>query len=441
MISTLGGKLSIRTPEDGTIPEATRILLLTFVAVCLGALVGLERQVAQEESEGEKDFPGVRTFAFTALIGALAVLIARGLGEWLAVSMFIASATFLVLRYRWDATTRGDPGYTTEIASLCTFAVGALAQLGELMVATVVTIVMVALLRSKKVLHQAAELLSARDMEMLIRFLVITGIVLPLLPEDPVATLVEVSKLFEVLGPRDVWRMVVLISSVSFFGYALMRLGAGRSSQLIAGMLGGLVSSTATAVAYARAARGVAASRDYETLVVASVAVSFVRTALLLLFVSPGLLGSLYVPLGAMFGVGMALALTRHAPAGQAVEAHEYGNPLGLRTAVSFAGFYALVLLLVEAAREHFAEAGIYLLSALAALPGASAATLSLARLHADAGLSADVAYQAITVVAITTTIAKVGLLIALGDRSFVRRVAPSLAAIAAVGALALWRM
>ncbi len=355
--------------------------------------------------------------------------------------MFLASATFLVLRYRWDATTRGDPGYTTEIASLCTFAIGALAQLGELLVATVITIAMVALLRSKKILHRATELLSARDMEMLIRFLVITGIVLPLLPDDPVASLVKISKLFEVLRPRDVWRMVVLISGVAFVGYALMRLGAGRSSQLIAGMLGGLVSSTATAVAYSRAARGLAESRDYETLVVASVAVSFVRTAIVLLFVSPELLGTLYVPLGAMFGVGLALTLARHAPIGQTVEAHQYGNPLGLRVAVSFAGFYALVLLTVEAAREHFAEAGLYLLSAIAALPGASAATLSLARLHADAGLSEAVAERAITVVAITTTLAKVGLLIGFGDRPFVRRVAPSLIAVAAVGALALWRI
>ena len=124
--------------------------------------MGLERQVAQEESEGEKDFPGVRTFSFTALIGALAVLVGRELGEWLVVAMFLANATFLVLRYRWDATTRGDPGYTTEIASLCTFAIGALAQMGELLVAAVITIAMVALLRSKRFLHSAAEVVCAR---------------------------------------------------------------------------------------------------------------------------------------------------------------------------------------------------------------------------------------------------------------------------------------
>ena len=99
------------------------------MALLLGALVGLERQVAEGESEGEKDFPGVRTFAFTALLGALSVLVSRELGTPLiGVALFLASVAFLVLRYRYAVEARQDVGYTTEIASMCTFAVGALAQ-------------------------------------------------------------------------------------------------------------------------------------------------------------------------------------------------------------------------------------------------------------------------------------------------------------------------
>jgi hypothetical protein len=72
-----------------------------LVALSLGALVGLERQVAQGESGGEKDFPGVRTLAFMSLLGALAVLLGRLLHPWIAVALFAAGATFLVLRYRY----------------------------------------------------------------------------------------------------------------------------------------------------------------------------------------------------------------------------------------------------------------------------------------------------------------------------------------------------
>ena len=71
---------------------------------------------------------------------------------------------FLILRYRFDSEKNADPGYTTETASLCTFAIGALAQSGELLVATVITIAMVTLLRSKRALHRVADLLSPADM-------------------------------------------------------------------------------------------------------------------------------------------------------------------------------------------------------------------------------------------------------------------------------------
>lgn len=401
------------------------------MALCLGALVGLERQVAQEESQGEKDFPGVRTFAFMALVGALAVLLARELGPLLAVALFAAAATFLILRYRYDTGERGDPGYTTEIASLCTFAVGALAQSGYLLVATVVTIAMVALLRSKRVLHRVGELLSPVDMEVLIRFLVITGIVLPLLPDTPYGP-------YDVLRPRDVWRMVVLISGLSFVGYVLMRMRAGRSGYVVAGLLGGLVSSTATAVAYARAARGALATRSVEALVVLAVSTAFVRLAIEVGVVAPALLPRVAGVLAAMWGVGLGLAFVRHRSAEGHAE-HAYDNPLSLRAALTFAALYAVVLLASAAGRDLFAETGLYAVSALTGLAGGDAPTLSLARLVRSGQLPAEVGARGVAVVAVATTLGKVAILAALGGPRFAGRVVPTLLAVAATGAATAW--
>ncbi|MBW2281425.1 MAG: MgtC/SapB family protein [Deltaproteobacteria bacterium] len=403
-------------------------MLHTFVALCLGALVGLERQVAQEESGGEKDFPGVRTFAFTALLGALAVLVSRELGPWLGVALFAAISTFLVLRYRYDAATRDDPGYTTEIASLCTFAVGVLAQSDKLLLATVVTIAMVALLRSKRVLHRAGELLSPVDMEALIRFLVITGIVLPLLPDDPI------DPFYEVLRPRDVWRMVVLISGVSFAGYVLMRLRAGRSSQLVMGLLGGFVSSTAAALAYTRAARAAADSRPFESLVVLAASTSFLRIGLMLAVAGPDLLPAVAPVLVVMSATSFALAVLRHRPEASG-ETHDFGNPLTMRFAFGFAAVYAVVLLVVAAARDKLGLAALYATSAVAGLMGADAPSLSLARLSGDGVLDPAVAASGIVGVALAATLGKVGI-VAIGARgAFPLRVGGSLLLTLAAGA------
>jgi uncharacterized membrane protein (DUF4010 family) len=364
------------------------------------------------------------------------------MGPWIAVALFAASAMFLVFRYRYDTVQRDDPGYTTEIASLCTFAVGAIAQSGSedpnrLVIAAVITVVMVGLLRFKRVLHGMVEYLSPTDMEMFIRFLVITVIVLPLLPT-------ETYDPFEVLSPRGVWWMVVLISGLSFAGYVLMRVGAGYRSYVITGLLGGLVSSTATAFAYARAARDVPESRRYETIVVIAAATVFFRLALILLVVAPSLLPGSLPALGVMFAVGLALTFLRHRPDGVpreeegAVEKPEYENPLSMRAAFGFAAIYAVVLLLAAAAGEYFASAGTYLVTAIASTVGSDAPTLSLARLANDGQLGIAVAAKGVGLVGIMTTIGKVGILVAVGRGAFMRRVALTLVVIAAAGVAAL---
>lgn len=394
--------------------------------------MGLERQVAQEESGGEKDLPGVRTFAFLALVGALTVMVSEVLGPWIAAGLFLATSAFLVLRYSYDMSRRDDPGYTTEIASLCIFAVGVLAQSGQLLVATVITIGMVALLRSKRALHKASELLEPAEMEILIRFLVITGIVLPLLPNEPV------EGFFGVLRPRDVWRMVVLISGVSFVGYALMRLRAGRSGHAIMGFLGGLVSSTATAITYARAARELGETRRYETLVLLAAAAAFFRVGIMLAVINPSLLPHVVLPLGAMFSVGMAFGFVWREPGDVGNGGSAYKNPLRMKLAFAFAGLYATILVLVAAARDLVGETAVYILSAVAALGGADAPSLSLARLASDGQLDLKTASVAVVVVAISTTLGKAVIVAGLGGGAFARRVAPALLTMAIVGIVVL---
>jgi uncharacterized membrane protein (DUF4010 family) len=424
--ASLGG-----VEEDG-IPEATQLLIPTFVALCLGALVGLERQVAEQESAGEKDFPGVRTFAFTALVGALAVMLADRMGPWIGVALFLAVTTFLVLRYYYDTAGRGDPGYTTEIASLCTFAVGALAQSGSLVPATVVTVVMVALLRSKRAFRRAGELLEAADVEVLIRFLVITAVVLPLLPTDPI------DPFFGVLVPRNVWWMVVLISGMAFVGYVLMRVRPDRSNHLITGVLGGLVSSTATTVAYARASLGLAHARTHQLIVVLAAATAFLRMGIELAVVNPALLLRVAGPLAILLASGLVLGFALHRPEQESSGAPSYENPLTLRIALTFAALYATVLLVVAGASRAFSDTGVLALSALAAIPGADAPTLSLARLAADGSLSLDVAARGVLVVAVATTVSKAGILLVVARRDFALRAGGTLLGIAALGILLL---
>jgi uncharacterized membrane protein (DUF4010 family) len=400
----------------------------TAVAMCLGALVGLERQVSEGESQGAKDFPGVRTLAFTALVGALAVLISRPLGPWPGAAMFLALSAFLVLRYRYDMVSRDDPGYTTEIAAICTFGVGALAQSGELLLATVIAIVMAALLRGKRALHHAGDLLAPQDMEALIRFLVIAGVVLPLLPTEPL------DLFYGVLSPRDVWRMVVLISGVSFAAYVLMRFRATQGVMLTSGLLSGLVSGTAAAVTYARAARTGVILRHWRTMALLSASASYVRLLILLAVRAPSLLVLVLPPILAMsatcFALGIASGRDGEAPPTSVT----LRNPLTLRLALSFAATYAVALVLIETTRQIVAGPAFYGTSAVAALFGADAPMLSLARLALDTRIDATAAATGIVAVVVTSTLGKAGIAYIFGPRAYASGVAARLFIAAAVG-------
>ena len=260
----------------------------------------------------------------------------------------------------------------------------------------------------------------------------VTGIVLPLLPNEPI------EGFFGVLRPRDVWRMVVLISGVSFVGYALMRLRAGRSGHAIMGFLGGLVSSTATAITYTRAAREAGDARHYETLVVLAASAAFFRVGFMLAIINPSLLPHVVLPLGAMFAVGMLFGFVWRQPGDAGNEPSAYKNPLRMRLAFTFAGLYATILVLVAAARDLVGETAVYILSAIAALGGADAPSLSLARLASDGQLDLETASVAVVVVAVTTTLGKAVIVVGLGGGTFARRVAPALLTMAIVGIVVL---
>ena len=59
----------------------------------------------------------------------------------------------------------------------------------------------------------------------------------------------------------------------------------------------------------------------------------------------------------------------------------EHGNPSNLKPAVLFALIYAVTLLCVEAAKEHFGSAGMYTVAALSGLTDLDAITISVSQL------------------------------------------------------------
>jgi len=404
------------------------------IALALGLLIGTERGWhARAGAEGSR-VAGIRTFALIGLLGALAALIARDTSWLVLPGLFIALAAALIVAHVQSASAGHDYGLTTVIAALVAFAVGALVMLGYPVPAAAAAVVTTLLLQLKPELHHWLEHLEARDLRAALKLLVISVVLLPLLPDRGFGP-------WQALNPYELWWLVVLIAGISFAGYAAVRVTGADRGLLLTGLFGGLVSSTAVTLNFARFVRDNAALRGLLAagIVVAAVTM-FPRMLIEVAVVNRALLPQVALPLAVMAVAG-ALAgwvLWRQRPRREKPAAMEFRNPLELTTAIQFATLLAAVTLAVHWLRAGFGDAGVYFIAAVSALGDVDAVTLSVARLAGDEGLAPEIAARAIVLAALVNTAVKGVLAAVLSRGALTREIGLAFAAVIAAGAAAL---
>lgn len=406
-------------------------LQILLVALGLGLLVGLQREYTHNP------LAGIRTFPLITLLGALSGLLVEPFGPWLFAATLLALVAFSVMGnlglYR---NQQLDPGLTTEIAMLTMFIVGALLSTGLTIVAVSVTGVVAVLLQGKQALHAFVNTFSEAELWMVTRYALIALVILPLLPNRDYGP-------YAVLNPFEIWLMVVLIVGISLGAYVAGRVWGGRGGTLIAGLLGGLISSTATTVSYAQRSKLPAQAKGAAFVVIMSAsAVAFVRVLVEVAIVSPKSLSVVAPPLVVVMAVMFLVAaggfwLTRS----QATKEMTDEPSEGLGTAVVFGLLYAAILFAVAWARETVGTSGIYFVAGLSGLADVDAITLSTAQLMNDGRIEASVAWRVILISVLSNLIFKGLVVAAIGHRRLLGRVTLGfgLTLGAGVAALLLW--
>lgn len=412
-------------PAQAAVPADLSDVFLHFgIALGLGLLVGLQRERAASL------LGGVRTFALVTLSGTLAAYLAQPLGGWLVAAGLVSLAGLLVagnlIKLKGG---RFDPGLTTEVAMLLMFGVGAYLVVGPAEVAIALGGTVAVLLYLKPQLHGLSEKIGDADFRAIMQFALITLVILPVLPNRTFGP-------YQVLNPREIWLMVVLIVGLGLSGYLAYKVLGDRGGALLAGLLGGVISSTATTVSYSRrAAASPAASGLAALVVVIASGVSFVRLLIEIGVVAPAFLSSAALPLGLMLAAlaAYALALWRRRSPGE-TEAPEAENPSELKPALIFAGLYALILVAVEAARRHLGASGLYAVAAISGLTDLDAITLSTSNLVSSGRLEAAVGSRLVVLAALSNLAFKAGVVAFLGNRGMLLRVGLGYGLAAAVG-------
>ena len=373
-------------------------------ALLIGALIGLEREFVQQRTE-ERDFAGIRTFSLMALLGAVAAYFSQQFGLLLFVAVYLSLALLVWASHLGDIYRGHEEGITTEVVALIVPLLGAMVIWGEVELAAALGVITALLLALKPRLHGLARRMSTEDLRATLEFALITAVILPLLPNQSFGP-------FGLLNPFQIWLLVVFVSGIGFLGYVLIKILGAEQGVGLTGVLGGLVSSTATTVSLAGRSKGNPglSSILVRGIVLAS-GVMFPRVLVEVGVIYPPLLRMVSIPIGAMLlvSLGFVLYLWRGRRADEQEDREEVkvSNPLRLPTAITFALAFSVVLIAVRAANDFFGDAGVYVASALAGLTDVDAITLSASELASTGQLQPQVAAMAVVLATLVNTAAK----------------------------------
>lgn len=341
---------------------ATKLL----VAIGIGLLVGFERQWAHKDL-------GVRTFAIISLLGTLSALISQ------TYALVALGGVVLVLGVMnfGQQMQKGQLATTTSGALLVTFTLGVLVGEGHVFTPTASAILMTLLLSLKPQFSRFAGGLSQEELRGAVLLALLGFVVYPVLPNhfvDP----------WQLLNPREAWLTVILIATIGFVNYVLLRLYSTRGIYYTA-IFGGLVNSTATIAELTQPIADAGPDGLGQFGVVINrltIVAMFVRNLTLLTIFNPraGLLAA--IPISVM-AVATLLVVWRHGSDYTPAPILAIGSPFSLRKVASFGALFLLIQILGSLGQRWLGEFGTVGVSVIGGFVSSASSTAAAASLSA----------------------------------------------------------
>lgn len=372
-------------------------------SLLIGLIVGIER-----ESDKEERHAGLRDFVTIGLAGGLCGI----LGEvWLTAAALAALTAMLVI-FRLQNPQR--TGITTELAAVVTFLLCVLAATRGMAygapLAIALTVVLALFLDAREPLRRLArETLSEQEYWDTLRFLAVIFVILPILPNQDFGP-------FGAFNPYRTWLFIILISGINFLGYFLHKFLGSRRSLALTAILGGVGSSTASTLAFARlaAADPERISRWISAAMLANVVLN-ARVAVILWLAGGSLLDQVLPVLALMTVGGLIWTWWLWPQAAAAEEPAEelllrLGNPLRLVSAIQFGLLFAAVRFLARAADAVYGSSGVLASSGAGGSVDVDAILFSLAGMFREGRLRVDAAVPAILIALVSNALVKTAL-------------------------------
>lgn len=344
---------------------------------------------------------GVRTFPLLALAGGMLYLLDPHYGAaFIAGLIVVGSWIYVYVRRQSKADAAGVEGaFIVPACNLLAYIIGGLALTQPLWLCIAVAVAAVLLLGGRRTLHDWAARVPTAEVVTAGQFLILVGVVLPLLAGRPSIPYTNIT-------PFGVWLAVVAVSSISYASYLLQRYAFPRGGTLLSAVLGGLYSSTAVTVVLARRAADEGMNAELGAAIVAATAMMYVRILVVCAIFNAQLAGALLIPLLALSALSVIMVLAQARSATPSARTREFPNPLQIPTALLFALLFIAVSMLATLAQTHFGRSGVFALAGIVGISDVDPFVLSLAQ-GGGAGIGLATAAGAIVVAASSNNVLK----------------------------------
>ena len=403
----------------------------------LGVTLGLGLLVGSVREKAESQIAGVRTYPLITLTGAMAALLALKFGGWVIAAGFISIASILVMANLHKMAAEPEhkhAGITTEIAALLMYGVGAYTMIGELAPSLCVGACATLLLHFKKPLHSLLEKIGDKDIHAVMQFVLIALVILPIMPDEDIGP-------YGVFNPFQTWMVVVLIVALSLSAYIAYRIFGAKMGTAIGGILGGLISSTATTVSYANKAKSSPkVVRSAATVICIASTISFVRMMGEIFVMAPNNALTMSIPLAIALSpmlLGSGFLLIKSAKDNS--EMLDQENPAQLKSALVFGFLYTLIGYAVALGKDLLGNNGLYIVGAISGLTDVDALTISTANMTENGKLGAHIAWQVILLGGLANLFFKAATLTIIAKSALAKYVLPVFIATGVVGAILIF--
>jgi uncharacterized membrane protein (DUF4010 family) len=421
-------------------PENAHLLLRLAVALAIGLVMGLERGWEYRRLPEGGRVAGIRTFGMIALLGAVIVQLGGAYRELLLAAGLLAVAMLMGIGYWRETRNSEDVSITTSIAALVAFALGAMAGLGHLAIASSAAVVVTIILDFRLELHTMLAHIEREELAATLRLLLISVVMLPILPNRGMGP-------WQALNPYEIWWMVVLIAGLTYVGYYANRFLGERRGVILTGLFGGMTSSTAVTLTLAPIAR----EREDERSVIAAAilvasAIMFPRLLIIAAAVTPELAQKVTIPF-AVATVLIAIAAGWLAWSSRKSGLHQQShdlqtrNPLDLWFAVKFGLLLAIMMVASRAAEALLGNRGLFAFAAISALADAAPITLAVSSMLQQGQVPLASATIAVLIAAGVNTLVKPALMTFIAGLRAAALVWAALLIALAGGAVAAWML